>query len=148
MLQQGDMAPAFAVSDHEGNQVTLSDYRGKIVVLWFYPRADTPGWTIEANGFRDRIHEFAARNVQILGASTDTVTANAAFVKKFKFPYPLLCDTKRDLCLAYGACQAKDDTTAKRHSYVIGTDGTILQVYDTVKPAEHIEEVLAFLDQA
>ena len=72
--------------------------------------------------------------------------ANAAFAEKFDFPYPLLCDTEREVCLAYGSCQDKSDGASKRYSYVIGADGKILQVYDSVKPAEHIDEVLSFID--
>ena len=145
LLQVGSQAPDFQVKDHTGKDIKLSDLRGKNVVLWFYPKADTPGWTAEGRGFRELISEYQQKNVQILGASFDTIDANAAFAKKFNFPFPLLCDTERDIGIKYGACDSPSAGNAKRITYVINTDGKISQVYGKVNAAEHPKELLATL---
>jgi thioredoxin-dependent peroxiredoxin len=142
MLEPGVAAPDFEVTDHTGKTRRLSDYKGKNVVLWFYPRADTPGCTAEGCGFRDRIKQYEDRGVQILGASFDSVEANAAFAKKFGFEFPLLADTDRKLGIAYGAADDKSAGAAKRISYLIGPDGKIKKAYPKVNAAAHPEEVL------
>ena len=145
LLDVGSEAPDFQVKDHTGNDVKLSNLRGKTVVLWFYPKADTPGWTAEGRGFRELISEYQQKNVQILGASFDTIDANAAFAKKFDFPFPLLCDTDRDIGMKYGACDSPSAGNAKRITYVIDPVGNISQVYGKVNAAEHPKELLATL---
>ena len=145
LLDVGSEAPDFQVKDHTGNDVKLSNLRGKTVVLWFYPKADTPGWTAEGRGFRELISEYQQKNVQILGASFDTIDANAAFAKKFDFPFPLLCDTDRDIGIKYGACDSPSAGNAKRITYVIDPEGNISQVYGKVNAAEHPKELLATL---
>ena len=145
LLQVGSQAPDFQVKDHTGNDVKLSDLRGKTIVLWFYPKADTPGWTAEGRGFRELISEYQQKNVQILGASFDTIDANAAFAKKFNFPFPLLCDTDRDIGMKYGACDSPTAGSAKRITYVIDPEGKISQVHGKVNAAEHPKELLATL---
>jgi thioredoxin-dependent peroxiredoxin len=142
MLEPGTPAPDFEVQDHTGKTRRLSDFRGKNVVLWFYPKADTPGWTAEGCGFRDRIKQYEDKGVQILGASFDTVPANAAFAKKFDFNFPLLCDIERKIGLAYGAADVASAPTARRISYLIGPDGKIRKAYPKVNAAAHPEEVL------
>ena len=92
MLEKGTKAPSFSVKDHNGNTVSLTDCAGKKIVLWFYPKADTPGCTIEGKGFRDDYEKFTEKNTAILGVSLDNETDNKAFAEKFNFPYPLLCD--------------------------------------------------------
>jgi thioredoxin-dependent peroxiredoxin len=146
MLKVGDTAPAFTVQTHVGKEISLASLKGKKVVLWFYPKADTPGWTTEGRGFREQSAEFRTRNVEVLGISFDTVAENAAFAQKFNFPFPLLCDTSRAIGLAYGACDDAKAGYARRISYVIDEEGKILKAYDSVSPRSHPAEVLADLD--
>src|SRR5689334_16771904 len=129
MLKVGDKAPSFSVQDHTGRTLSLDSLRGKKVILWFYPKADTPGCTAEGCGFRDRQALFQAKNAVLLGVSFDTVHENAAFARKFGFEFPLLCDVQRSIGMSYGACASASDAHAKRIAYVIGTDGKIEKVY-------------------
>jgi peroxiredoxin Q/BCP len=145
MLNVGDTAPAFSVQDHTGATRKLSDFLGKPVVLWFYPKADTPGCTIEGCGFRDLYPEFQKKGVEILGVSFDTVEENAAFVQKFDYPFPLLCDVRREIGVAYGAAEDAKAGYASRITYVIGADGKILQAHSKVSVKSHPKEILASL---
>jgi len=148
MLKVGDVAPDFRVQDHTGKERTLSEFKGKRVVLWFYPKADTPGCTAEGCGFRDNFTEYEKRGVQVLGVSFDTPAENAAFVKKFSFPFPLLCDVKREIGVAYGAAPDKNAKYAERISYVIGPDGKIEQAIGKVQAKSHPTELLGTLPGA
>jgi peroxiredoxin Q/BCP len=145
MLEPGTEAPDFEVLDHTGQPVKLSDYRGRNVILWFYPKADTPGCTAEGCGFRDRIRQYEGRNVQILGISFDTAPDQAVFAQKFGFNFPLLSDTSRSVGLAYGAADTAEAQYAKRISYLIGPDGRVRKAYPKVNAAAHPEEILADL---
>ncbi|MBL8150423.1 MAG: peroxiredoxin [Blastocatellia bacterium] len=142
LLAVGEQAPNFLVKDNFGNDVQLTDFHGKTVVLWFYPKADTPGCTREGCGFRDKMPEFSHKQAQILGVSFDTVEENSAFAEKFSFNFPLLCDTQRQIGLAYGACDSKDAANAKRISYVINPEGKISHVYEKVDTTVHADQVL------
>jgi peroxiredoxin Q/BCP len=145
MLKVGDVAPDFTVRAHTGEDVSLKDFKGRRVVLWFYPKADTPGCTAEGCGFRDRQQGYAEKNAEILGVSFDTVEENRAFAEKFNFPFRLLCDTKREIGMAYGACDSADAGHARRITYVIDEDGRIAQAFEQVNAREHPEELLATL---
>src|SRR5947199_41389 len=103
MLKPGDRAPDFTATAHDGRQVALKDFRGKKVLLYFYPRADTPGCTTEGIGFRDRVADSAELGTVILGACFDTPVRNPAFAKKLPFPFLLLSDTDKRLAIKYGA---------------------------------------------
>lgn len=142
MLKQGDRAPEFKVMSHENKPVQLSDFKGKKIVLWFYPKADTPGCTAEACGFRDRSEEFAAKDAVLLGVSFDTVEENAAFARKYAVDYPLLCDTEREIGLKYGACQLKTDLYAQRIAYLIDENGLVEEVYAQVDARTFPEHIL------
>ena len=137
MLETGTKAPDFSVRDHNGNTVSLDDFGGKKVVLWFYPKADTPGCTIEGKGFRDDYEKFAQKNTVILGVSLDNETDNKAFAEKFNFPYPLLCDVNQEIALAYEAVKGPEDEYASRITYVIGEDGNILEAISQVDTKTH-----------
>jgi len=137
MLEKEKRAPGFSVKDHNGNTVSLADFNGKKVVLWFYPKADTPGCTIEGKGFRDDYEKFAQKNTVILGVSLDNETDNKAFAEKFNFPYPLLCDVNQEIALAYGAVKGPEDEYASRITYVIGEDGNILEAISQVDTKTH-----------
>jgi peroxiredoxin Q/BCP len=142
MLNVGDTAPDFTAPIHDGTSLTLSALRGRKVLLWFYPKADTPGCTIEGRGFRDQKADFDALGVVVLGASLDSVAENAAFAAKFDFPFALLCDTERRVATAYGACEDPRATHANRISYLIDEQGVVAKVYEHVDPKIHPSKVL------
>ena len=137
MLEKGTKAPDFSVRDHNGNVVRITDLKGKKVVLWFYPKADTPGCTVEGKGFRDDYETFVKKNTVVLGVSLDNEDDNKAFAEKFNFPYPLLCDVNREISLAYEAVKGKEDEYASRITYVIGEDGNILEAISQVDTKTH-----------
>ena len=137
MLEKGTKAPSFSVKDHNGNTVSLSDFAGKKIVLWFYPKADTPGCTIEGKGFRDDYEKFTEKNTVILGVSLDNEIDNKAFAEKFNFPYPLLCDVNHEIALAYKAVKGPQDEYASRISYVIDASGNILEAISQVDTKTH-----------
>ena len=141
MLQPGAEAPTFLVNDHNGNSINLKDYLGKKVVLWFYPKADTPGCTMEGQGFRDDIKKFEEKGIQIFGVSLDNEKDNKAFAEKFSFTYPLLCDVNKDITLAYHAIKSVEDKHAARISYVIGEDGKILESIESVDTTNHSNDL-------
>ena len=137
MLEKGTKAPNFSVKDHNGNTVSLTDFSGKKIVLWFYPKADTPGCTVEGKGFRDDYEKFTEKNTVILGVSLDNETDNKAFAEKFNFPYPLLCDVNHEIALAYKAVKGPQDEYASRISYVIDANGNILEAISQVDTKTH-----------
>ena len=141
MLQPGTDAPDFSVNDHNGNAVQLKDYRGKKIVIWFYPKADTPGCTMEGQGFRDDFKTFEDKGIQIFGVSLDNESDNKAFAEKFSFPYPLLCDVNREIALAYHAVKNKDDQYASRISYVIDGEGKIIESIESVDTKNHSKDL-------
>jgi peroxiredoxin Q/BCP len=145
-LAVGDKAPAFSVKDHTGKTRTLAELSGKRVVLFFYPKADTPGCTIESCGFRDRIRDFEKAGVVVLGASFDTEAENGAFAKKHSLPFALLCDVDKSLAVAYEAADVKSPVP-KRHTIVIGADGKIERLYKSVSVKDHVDTVLADLTE-
>tara|TARA_B100000953_G_scaffold139411_1_gene115397 strand:- start:215 stop:652 length:438 start_codon:yes stop_codon:yes gene_type:complete len=137
MLEKGTKAPDFSVRDHNGNIVRISDLKGKKIVLWFYPKADTPGCTIEGKGFRDDYETFVRKNTVILGVSLDNEDENKAFAEKFNFPYPLLCDVNREISLAYEAVKGKEDEYASRITYVVDEEGNIKEAISEVDTKTH-----------
>ena len=145
MLKAGDDAPDFTAMTHEGKPLTLSSLRGHKVLLWFYPQAGTPGCTAEGCSLRDQYSYYEENGIVVLGVSFDNVEDNAAFVKKFSFPFALLCDTGRDIGIAYGACDNPKARYADRISYVIDERGKILRAYPQVNPRDHAAQVLADL---
>ncbi len=145
MLNVGDPAPEFDLLDHRGKRHDLAQYRGKRFIVYFYPKADTPGCTKQSCGFRDRIRDFDTKQVPILGVSFDTQAENKAFAEKFSLPFPLLCDVERKMGLAYRACQSSKDAYPRRITYVIGTSGQIEQAIDTKDPAGQAAELAKLL---
>ncbi len=143
MLKVGDAAPDFTVLSHDGAPVSLSGLRGKKVLLWFYPEADTPGCSLEGRGFRDHQEYYDDNGIRIVGVSFDPVDRNAAFALKYAFKFPLLCDVDREIALAYGACSDAKARYAERVSFLIDEDGKIARVYDHVDPRDHPAKVLA-----
>ena len=145
MLEKGTRAPSFSVKDHNGNNVSLKDFGGKKVVIWFYPKADTPGCTIEGKGFRDDYEKFIKKNTVILGVSLDNESDNKAFAAKFDFPYPLLCDVNREISLAYKAVKGPEDEYTSRITYVISEDGNILEAISQVDTKTHSGDICSRL---
>jgi peroxiredoxin Q/BCP len=150
MLKEGAPAPEFSAATSGGGHVSLSDYKGKNVILYFYPRDDTPGCTKEACAFRDGFAEFKKRGVVVLGVSPDSVKSHDKFVEKFKLPFTLLSDADKKIASAYGVWGEKVFMGRKylgvyRVTFLIGPDGRIRKIWPSVKPEEHAEEVLAAL---
>lgn len=146
-LNLGDFAPDFTLDDTQGKSVSLSQFRGQWVVLYFYPRDSTPGCTKEACGFRDRHNAFLAQNICVLGVSPDDSAAHQKFVKKFDLPFTLLCDPDGAIAKtyeSYGSKQFMGKTYegVYRQTFVINPDGAIVKIYRKVKPEPHAEEVL------
>ena len=144
----GDVAPEFELSDQDGQLHSLEDYRDQWVVLYFYPKDDTPGCTTEACEFRDNIFAFKRINAQILGVSLDDVESHQKFAEKHGLPFPLLADTEGDAAEAYGVkTKMSGMTVAKRQTFVINPQGEIAKHYEKVDPAEHSQPVLADLTE-
>ncbi len=145
-LAIGSPAPAFTVKDTNGNTVSLADFAGKTVVLYFYPKDDTPGCTKEACSFRDSYADYQGKDVVVLGVSVDDETSHQQFTEKFNLPFPLLADVNAAITNAYDVAVEKNGVLyAKRVTYVIDGSGTISHVYDTVNAETHATDILADL---
>jgi peroxiredoxin Q/BCP len=147
-LKEGDKAPNFTAETSGGGRVSLNDFAGKHVVLYFYPRDDTPGCTKEACAFRDAYQKFVDRGAIVLGVSTDPVRAHDKFVKKFNLPFTLLADPEKKIVKDYGVWGPKTFMgrifeSTHRVTFLIGPDGRIKKIWPKVKPEEHAAEVLA-----
>ncbi|MHB1348055.1 MAG: peroxiredoxin [Candidatus Humimicrobiaceae bacterium] len=138
MLKENSKAPDFKLPDKDNNMHSLSDYMGKWVVLYFYPKDDTPGCTKEAANFRDNIDKFKSLNVEVLGISSDTIESHKKFIDKFDLNITLLSDVKKEVIDKY---HAKGIIT-KRISYLINPEGLIGKVYPKVNPSLHAQEIL------
>lgn len=147
MLKAGEAFPTWQMVDQSGATLSSGDLAGKVYLLWFYPRAMTPGCTAEGQGLRDRYGDFQKAGVTVLGVSFDEPSANAAFVKQEGFPFRLLSDRNRELAAAVGAADSREQPAARRISYLIGKDGRVLKAYPAVSPGTHAQEVLADLAQ-
>ena len=146
-LKTGDVAPDFSAVTTDGSRIELSRLRGKHVVLYFYPKDDTPGCTKEACAFRDAFPDFTAAGAVVLGVSTDPVRSHVRFTEKFRLPFPLIADEDRSVVNAYGAWGEKTVMGRRyqgifRVTYPIGPDGLIRNIWSQVKPELHAAEVL------
>lgn len=146
-LKVGDKAPDFEVNDDQGNSVKLSDYKGKKLVLFFYPKANTPGCTLEACNLRDNYSKLKEQGYEILGVSADTQQKQSNFKKKFDFPYPLLADTDKVVINAFGVWGPKkfmgrEYDGIHRVTFLIDEKGTIERVIDKVKTKHHADQIL------
>jgi peroxiredoxin Q/BCP len=147
MLDVGDEAPEFDLPDQHGETVSLADFRGRRVVVYFYPRADTPGCTTEACGFRDAHDAYREHDVVVLGISDDPVADLDAFAAEYDLPFRLLSDESGDVASAYDSYGEKrmfgnTFDGVFRNTYVVGPDGRIERVYEGVSPDGHAEEIL------
>lgn len=151
MIEEGKAAPDFALADAEGRTVRLADFRGQTVVLYFYPKDDTPGCTTEACGFRDDFSRFRARGAVILGVSPDPPESHAKFARKYGLPFPLLADPDHRVAEAYGVWKQKSlygrtSWGIERTTVVIDPQGRIRRIFPRVRPAGHSAEVFAAVE--
>jgi thioredoxin-dependent peroxiredoxin len=150
LLTVGTQAPEFTTTDQDGKKRSLGDFKGKKVILYFYPKDNTPGCTKEACAFRDHFAEFRQLGVEILGVSVDHEKSHKSFAQKYDLPFTLLTDTDKSLVEAYGVWGEKNLYGKKylgtnRVTYLIDEAGKIAAVFPKVKPDKHAEEILAFL---
>ena len=150
MLKAGDPAPDFEAVLDNGDKVSLSQFKGKNVVLYFYPKDNTPGCTREACDFRDNISSLEEKNTVVLGVSPDSVKSHQKFKNKFDLPFPLISDEAKDVAQAFGVWRekkmyGKTRMGIVRSTFIIGPDGLISKAYDSVKVAGHVEDVIASL---
>ena len=150
MIAEGDTAPDFTLPDQNGNEVTLSDLRGETVVLYFYPRADTPGCTIQACGVRDRGTEYREAGARVLGVSPDTVEDVKGFADKFDLEFTLLADADHAVAEAYGvwgerSMYGKKYMGVQRATFLVDPEGDVAKVFPKVSPKTHDDVVLAAL---
>ena len=152
MIKEGDAAPDFEARDAEGNAVRLSNLRGRKVVLYFYPKDDTPGCTKEACSFRDGFAEFKRRGIEVLGVSTDDEKSHRKFAEKYQLPFTLLADTDHSVADLYEVYGEKEFAGRKymgvaRKTFLVDEEGRISKVFDKVKVDEHADEVLKAFDE-
>jgi len=148
VLSIGQQAPEFELTDNEGNPHKLADYRGQTIVVYFYPKDDTPGCTKEACSFRDTYADFRQAGVEIIGISPDNEKSHSRFIQKFELPFTLLSDPDHQVCEAFGVWGLKkymgrEYQGVHRTTFIIDPDGVIKRVFENVKPADHSQEVLA-----
>ncbi|MER3601384.1 MAG: thioredoxin-dependent thiol peroxidase [Nitrososphaerota archaeon] len=149
-LQEGDLAPDFELPDERGRPIRLSSFRGRKVVLYFYPKDDTPGCTKEACAFRDRLPLLEARGALVLGVSTDDEASHARFKDKYSLPFPLLADKEAKVSRLYGVYKlrsfgGRSFWGIERTTFIIDENGRIAKVFPRVNVDGHVEEVLAAL---
>ncbi len=149
-LKVGDIAPNFSLPSSTGKNISLNDLIGKKIVLYFYPKDDTPGCTKEACSFRDKISQFQKKNVIIYGVSADSIESHKKFIQKYSLPFPLLSDENKDMLKTYGVWKEKSFMGKKylgieRTTVIIDENGIIKNIFDNVKVEKHIEEILTAL---
>lgn len=147
MLKEGDKAPSFKSKDQDGNPVKLSDFKGERLVLYFYPKDDTPGCTKEACSFRDADDVYREKGIKVLGVSIDDEKSHQKFISKFQLPFDLLADTDKSIVESYGVWGEKSMYGRKymgthRKTFLIDEKGKIVKIFDKVNVSEHADEVL------
>ena len=147
-LEEGKKAPAFTLESSDGGKVSLSDFKGQYVVIYFYPKDSTPGCTVEEEGFRDAMPKLKKKNAVVLGVSKDSIASHCKFRDKYGLTFPLLSDPEAKMIEAYGAWGEKNMYGKKmmgilRSTVIVGPDGKIVKLFPKVKPPAHAAEVLA-----
>lgn len=147
-ILDGSVAPDFELSDQNGEPIRLSELRGTTIVLYFYPKDDTPGCTKEACGFRDAYADYRAKGIRVIGVSPDSGKKHVKFIEKFQLPFTLLSDEDHKVSELYGVWGLKKFMGREymgvfRTTFVIDADGNIMKVYKNVKPEDHAEEILS-----
>ena len=146
-LKEGDKVPNFEVNDQDGNAIKLSDYKGKKLVVFFYPKASTPGCTAEACNLRDNYAELQSKGYEILGVSADSEKRQSNFKNKYEFPFPLLADTEKEVINAFGVWgykkfMGKEYDGIHRKTFLVNEDGIVERVIDKVKTKDHAAQIL------
>ena len=149
-MEKGDMAPAFTLPDKDGKMVSLSDFAGRKVVLYFYPKDNTPGCSRQACAFAKNHDEFAKRNIIVIGISKDSLLSHQKFAEKYNLPFILLSDTQLQTIKEYGVWQEKKlygkvSMGVVRTTFIIGEDGRILEIMPKVKPDTNADEILGMI---
>ncbi|HEU5065304.1 MAG TPA: thioredoxin-dependent thiol peroxidase [Gaiellaceae bacterium] len=152
LVEEGSPAPNFTLTSDSGEQVSLESFRGQPVVLYFYPKDDTPGCTVEAEGFRDSYSEFEKRGAVVLGVSPDDEASHVKFKEKYSLPFTLLADPEHEAAELYGVWGekkfgGKTYWGVKRSTFVIDAEGNVVKVMRNVKPDGHPDQVLAALPE-
>ncbi|WP_094701373.1 thioredoxin-dependent thiol peroxidase [Brevibacillus laterosporus] len=152
MLEVGQVAPAFKKPANNGQTINLEEYRGKNVVLYFYPKDSTPGCTTEACDFRDYHGDFSTLNTVVLGISPDSVTSHDKFIAKHELPFPLIADEDHSVAEAYGVWVLKkmygrEYMGIERSTFILDTEGKIAQIYPKVKVKDHVQQVVAYIKE-
>ena len=147
IMQAGQKAPNFSLNDYQGKTYNLSDFKGQTIVVYFYPKDDTPGCTTEACSFRDSYADFKEKGVEVIGISPDSEKSHAKFANKYELPFILLSDPDHQTCEAFGVWGLKKYMGREyegvfRTTFVIGPEGEITHVFENVKPTDHSEKVL------
>ncbi len=150
MLQVGELVPDFTLIDQDEKSHTLSQYRGKKVVLYFYPKDMTPGCTVQAEGMRDSMNDLEAKGIVVLGVSVDDVKSHKKFVEKHNLNFPLLADTEKTVVQAYGVWKEKSMFGKKymgiqRDTFLIDEEGKLIQHFEKVNPLKHASQILALV---
>ena len=150
MLDVGVKAPDFTLPDGNGTEISLDSFRGKKVVLWFFPKANTPGWITEGQGFRDELQKFEEKNAVIIGMSADSPNKQKKFCEKQGFEFPMLCDENKNALKAYGVWGKKKFMGREyegifRNTYIIDEKGIIERAYKKVNVKSHAQDILADL---
>lgn len=150
-LKEGDKAPDFKAKDQNGNDISLSDFKGKKLILYFYPKDDTPGCTAEACNLRDNYELLMKKGFAILGVSADNEKSHLKFIKKFELPFPLVADTDQLVANAFGAWGLKkfmgrEYMGMHRYTFVINEEGLILKIFTKVETANHTQQILAAVE--
>lgn len=152
MLEVGMMAPDFALPNEKGELVRLSDFHGKKVVIYFYPKDNTPGCTRQACAFKESYDDFQAKDVVVIGISKDSAASHEKFITKYELPFILLSDVEKEAIQAYGVWQEKKmygkvSFGVVRSTFVIDEDGKIMKIYPKAKPDDNAKEILNFLEK-
>jgi peroxiredoxin Q/BCP len=147
MLEVGNKAPAFSGKDQNGKRVSLADYKGKRVALYFYPKDDTPGCTKQACSLRDGFSKLLRNNIEVIGVSADDAGSHQKFIKKYDLPFPLIADTDMKIINKYGVygeknMYGKKYMGIKRITFLVNEEGKLSKIFKRVKTAEHAEEIL------
>lgn len=153
MIKEGSKAPDFTAKDQNGKKIKLSDFRGQKVVLYFYPKDDTPGCTKEACSFRDAYSVFEKKGIKVLGVSVDDEKSHQKFIEKYKLPFDLIADTDKKIVEKYGVWGEKSMYGKKymgtlRKTFLIDENGKIIKIFDKVNVSEHADEVLKAFEEA
>ena len=147
LLNIGDNAPEFTLPNYNGENVTLSNLKGKNIIIWFFPKASTPGWTVEGQGFREEFSDFKKLDYEIIGVSGDSIKRQQKFVEKYSFPFMMLCDESHEMLKDYKVWALKKFMGREymgilRVTYIIDKEGIIKKVYDKVKTKTHSQDIL------